>query len=150
MFINPLAVDRNLDIAYSNANASSSTSIVLNRVSGLASVPLSLTRTQLTIASVAAGEFVTDILVSPYTTASSTLFIGLSSGKLYKVTNADTTPVTSLINYNFGGYISDVKLGASESEIMVTISNFNKTSVFYTTDAGTTWVSKEGIFRISC
>jgi hypothetical protein len=60
------------------------------------------------------------------------------------VTNADTTPVTSLINYNFGGYISDVKLGSSESEIMVTVSNFNKTSVFYTTDGGTNWASKEG------
>ena len=49
-----------------------------------------------------------------------------------------------MINYNFGGYISDVRLGASESEIMVTVSNFNKTSVFYSTDAGTTWISKEG------
>lgn len=143
-FINPLAVDRNLDIAYTNAKSSNSTSIILNRVSGLTSSPLSLVRTQLTIASVAAGEFITDILSSPYTTASSTLFIGLSSGKLYKVTNADTTHNVSLINYNFGGYISDVKLGASESEIMVTVSNFNKTSVFYTTDAGITWVSKEG------
>lgn len=143
-FINPLAVDRNMDIAYTNAKSSNSTSIILNRVSGLASSPLSLVRNQLTIASVAAGEFITDILSSPYTTASSTLFIGLSSGKLYKVTNANTTHNVSLINYNFGGYISDVKLGASESEIMVTVSNFNKTSVFYTTDAGITWVSKEG------
>lgn len=143
-FINPLAVDRNLDIAYTNANGSSSTSIVLNRISGLASVPLSLVRTQLTIATVAAGEFITDIFVSPYTTASSTLFIGLSSGKLYKVTNANATHSTSTINYNFGGYISDIKLGASENEIMVTVSNFNKTSVFYTTDGGTTWTSKEG------
>ncbi|REC79969.1 glycosyl hydrolase [Chryseobacterium elymi] len=143
-FINPLAVDRNLDIAYTNANGTNSTSIVLNRISGLASVPLSLVRTQLTIATVAAGEFVTDIFVSPYTTTSSTLFIGLSSGKLYKVTNANTTHSTSTINYNFGGYISDIKLGASENEIMVTVSNFNKTSVFYTTDGGTTWVSKEG------
>ncbi|WP_080778822.1 T9SS type A sorting domain-containing protein [Chryseobacterium phocaeense] len=143
-FINPLAVDRNLDIAYTNANASSSTSIVLNRISGLASLPLSLVRSQITIATVAAGEFVTDIFVSPYTTASSTLFIGLSSGKLYKVTNANATHSTSTINYNFGGYISDIKLGASENEIMVTVSNFNKTSVFYSTDGGTTWVSKEG------
>ncbi|MDP9961735.1 T9SS type A sorting domain-containing protein [Chryseobacterium lathyri] len=143
-FINPLAVDRNLDIAYTNANGSGSTSIVLNRISGLASIPLSLVRTQLTIATVAAGEFVTDIFASPYTTTSSTLFIGLSSGKLYKVTNANTTHNTSTINYNFGGYISDIKLGASENEIMVTVSNFNKTSVFYSTDGGTTWVSKEG------
>lgn len=143
LFINPLAIDRNLDIAYTNANASNSTSIVLNRVSGLLT-PTSLVRSQITIATVASGEFVTDILTSPYTTASTTLFIGLSSGKLFKVTNANATHSTSQINYNFGGYISDIKLGASENEIMVTVSNFNKTSVFYSTDGGTTWVSKEG------
>ena len=119
LFINPLAVDRNLDIAYTNANTANSTSIVLNRISGLTSLPLSLVRTQLTIATVATGEFITDIFVSPYTTASSTLFVGLSSGKLYKVTNANATHNTSTINYNFGGYISDIKLGASENEIMV-------------------------------
>lgn len=142
-FINPLAVDRNLDIAYTNATANG-TSVTLNRITGLASLPFSPTRTQLTIATVTAGENISDILVSPYSTTSSTLFVGLSSGKLYKVTNANTTPVTSLFSFNFGGYISDVKLGASESEIMVTVSNFNKTSVFYSTDGGTTFVSKEG------
>lgn len=142
-FINPLAVDRNLDIAYTNATANTS-SVTLNRISGLATLPFAPTRTQLTIATVQAGENISDILVSPYNTTSSTLFIGLSSGKLYKVTNANTTPAVSLYSFNFGGYISDVKLGVSESEIMVTVSNFNKTSVFYSNDAGVNWVSKEG------
>ena len=142
-FINPLAVDRNLDIAYTNATANT-TSVTLNRISGLSTLPFSPTRTQLNIANVAAGENISDILVSPYSTTSSTVFIGLSSGKLYKVTNADTTPAVSLYSFNFGGYISDIKLGISESEIMVTVSNFNKTSVFYSTNGGTGWVSKEG------
>lgn len=143
-FINPLALDRNLDIIYTNANSSSSTSISLNRVSGLAINPVSLIRSQLTIATVGAGEFITDILVSPFTTTSSTLFIGLSSGKLYKVTNANAVHNTTTINFNFEGYISDIKLGASENEIMVTVSNFNKISVYYTINGGITWVSKEG------
>ena len=143
-FINPLAVDRNLDIAYTNANNSNTTNVKLNRVTGLETLPFVPTVTQLVIATVSTGENISDILVSPYTTTSSTLFIGLSSGKLYKVTNANTTPATTLYSFNFGGYISDVKLGASESEIMVTVSNFNKTSVFYSTNAGTSWVSKEG------
>lgn len=143
-FINPFAVDRNLDIAYTNANNNNSGSVTLNRVSGLTTLPFAPTRSQQTIATVATGENISDILVSPYTTTSSTLFIGLSSGKLYKVTNADTTPVVSLYSFTFGGYISDVKLGGSESEMMVTVSNFNKTSVFYSTDAGATWMIKEG------
>lgn len=143
-FINPLVVDRNLDIAYTNANSNNSTSVKLNRVDNLATLPFAPTRTQLTIATVASGENISRLFVSPYTTTSTTLYIGLTSGKLYKVTNANTVPVTSLLSFNFGGNISDIKLGASESEMMVTVSNFNKTSVFYSTDAGTTWDSKEG------
>lgn len=142
-FINPLAVDRNLDIAYTNASVNT-TSVTLNRIIGLSTLPFAPTRTQLPIATVTAGENISDILVSPYNTTSSTLFIGLSSGKLYKVTNANATPIVSLYSFNFGGYISDIKLGISESEIMVTVSNFNRTSVFYSTDAGSSWVSKEG------
>lgn len=142
-FINPLAVDRNLDIAYTNAYSGTS-SLLLNRIAGLASVPFTPVRTQLNIAAVAAGENISKIIVSPYSTTSSTLFIGLSTGKFYKVTNANATPVASLNSFNFGGYISDIRLGASESEIMVTVSNFNKVSVYYTTDAGVTWISKEG------
>lgn len=143
-FINPLAVDRNLDIAYTNANKNNTTAVTLHRIAGLTTLPFAPTRTQLAIATVTAGENISDILVSPYSTTSSTVFIGLTSGKLYKVTNADTTPAVSLYSFNFGGYISDIKLGISESEMMVTVSNFNKTSVFYSNDAGTTWVSKEG------
>lgn len=143
-FINPLAIDRNLDIAYTNANSNGTSTVKLNRVTGLASNPLSIPVTQLTIANVTSGENISRIYVSPYTTTSSTLLIGLSTGKLYKVTNADTTPVTTLINFNFVGNISDIKLGASESEIMVTVSNFNVTSVYYTTNGGTSWISKEG------
>lgn len=143
-FINPLAVDRNLDIAYTNANNNGATTVKLNRVTGLASGSSTLPITQLTIANVSSGENISRIYVSPYTTASTTLFIGLSTGKLYKVTNANATPTTSLINFNFVGNISDIKLGASESEIMVTVSNFNVTSVYYTTNGGTSWISKEG------
>lgn len=142
-FINPLAVDRNLDIAYTNAY-SSGTSLLLNRITNLASTPFAPTRTQQNIAAIASGDNISKIIVSPYSTTSSTLFIGLTTGKFYKVTTANTTPAASLNSFNFGGYISDIRLGASESEIMVTVSNFNKVSVYYTTDAGVTWTSKEG------
>ncbi len=142
-FINPLALDRNLDIAYTNAY-SGSTTLLLNRITNLASVPFAPIRTQHNIATVSSGENISKIIVSPYSTTSSTLFIGLTTGKFYKVTNGDTVPVASLNSFNFGGYISDIRLGSSESEIMVTVSNFNKVSVYYTTDAGINWTSKEG------
>lgn len=143
-FINPLVVDRNLDIAYTNANSNGTTKVVLNRVSGLASSPLQLTRSQITIANVASGENISRLYVSPYTTTSTTMFVGLSTGKLYKVTNANATPNTSLYSFVFPGNISDIKLGASENEIMVVVSNYNTESVFYSTNGGTSWSMKEG------
>lgn len=142
-FINPLVVDRNLDIAYSNATGSG-TAITLNRAIGLANTPVSLTRAQLPIATSTSSETMSRLFISPYTTTSSTLFIGLNSGKLYKVTNADTTPVTTMFSNVFPGNISDIKLGASENEIMVVVSNYNVKSIFYTTNGGSSWVEKEG------
>ncbi|WP_313214907.1 WD40/YVTN/BNR-like repeat-containing protein [Soonwooa sp.] len=143
-FINPLVVDRNLDIAYTNANSNGAATISLNRISGLATQPLQLTRSQLTIANTASGENLSRLYVSPYTTTSSTVFIGTTLGKLYKVTTANTTPNVTLFSNVFPGNVSDIKLGASENEIMVVVSNFNVDSVFYSTDGGTSWFSKEG------
>ncbi len=143
-FINPLIVDRNLDIAYTNANNNGTSTIKLNRISGLATQPFQLVRSQVLIANVESSENLSRLYISPYTTTSSTLFIGLNSGKLYKVTNTDTTPNVTLFSKVFPGNISDIKLGASENEIMIIVSNFNVESVFYSKDGGTSWTSKEG------
>ena len=62
-FINPLVVDRNLDIAYTNANANNTTTVKLNRVDGLAKLPFAPVRTQLTIATVTAGENISRLFV---------------------------------------------------------------------------------------
>ena len=83
--------------------------------------------------------------VSPYTTNSSKLFIGLRNGNLLKVENADTTPVfTDLTGDDFVGSISDIEFGQNEDEIYVTIFNYGVTNIFYTNDGGATWTAKEG------
>jgi hypothetical protein len=75
--------------------------------------------------------------VSPYTTASTTLFVGTNLGRIFKITNANTTS-TPLLNYHLlAGTISDIEFGASENEIFVTLSNYNLTSIFYSTNGGT-------------
>ena len=46
----------------------------------------------------------------------------------------------------FVGNVSDIKFGASENEILVTLSNYGETmkNVYFTNDGGATWQNKEG------
>lgn len=87
------------------------------------------------------------IKVSPYTTSSTTLFIGADGGRIYKMTNANGSPSSSRIGANAGlptGSVSSIEFGASEDEIIVTYSNYGVSSVWYTIDGGSSWSEKEG------
>ena len=88
------------------------------------------------------------IRVSPYSsTGTSTLFVGTSNSKLYKVTYAEAaSPVSvSIGSTSFpSGSISCVEIGATENNLLVTFSNYGVNSVWMTTNGGTSWVSKEG------
>jgi hypothetical protein len=88
----------------------------------------------------------TALTVSPYTTTATTLLVGTRLGKLLKVSSAHTgTGIWSdITGTSFVGSISDVEYGSSENEIFVTIHNYNVVSIWYTSNGGVTWVSKEG------
>jgi len=79
-------------------------------------------------------------------TNSATLFIGTWSGLLYKVTEANTTPVVEEIGTDDFpvATISCIALGGSEDTIMVTFSNYGVSSIWQSYDGGTTWAEKEG------
>ena len=90
---------------------------------------------------------VTAIKVSPYTTTSTKLFVGTSSGRLFRITNANTNAFASvdISNNSFpNGSISSIEFGANENIMLVTISNYGVNSVWYTTNGGVSWTSKEG------
>lgn len=144
-FINEAALDRNLDIFYSYADQDATTGeVTLNKVVGLSSNPIDLVRSKITMGNFTAEE-VTYLAVSPYQTVSTTLMVGFDNGRLFKVTSADTSvPNITEIPVPFVGAISDIQYGTNDNEIIVTISNYNTTSVFYTSDGGTTWNNKEG------
>lgn len=77
--------------------------------------------------------------------ASHTLFIS-SYNVLYKVTNLNTVPVATAINNawpGMNGWISSVSIGATDDELLITMSNYNIKSVWLTTDGGMTWTSKD-------
>ena len=74
-----------------------------------------------------------------------TLFVGTTAGKLFKVTNADNIPqVEDIGSPDFPtANISCVALGSNEDIMLVTFSNYGVSSVWLTLDGGDTWAEKE-------
>ncbi len=139
-FVNELALDRANDIIYTYRNAFN-----VFRTPNLTGT--SFVNTQVSFGTPQANELISKMRVSPYTTTSTTLFFGTNLGRMFKVTNANigTTPTTTaLTTLPNAGTVSDIRFGANENQILVTLSNYNVTSVFYSADGGVTWQNKEG------
>ena len=153
-FINPQALDSNLDLLYSNGPTG-----VLYRYEDLTQLeileggiqdnspiaPRTSLQNNLLDASISA------ITVSPFTTESSTVLLGLVNSTLLRVENADGSPANAswreITGPQFVGSISDIEFGETEDDLYVTFYNYGVTSVWYTanaTAANPTWVNKEG------
>ena len=137
-FINTADLDDNLGILYTYRDINE-----LYRVTGInSSFPVAPQ-----ILTVPFGAEVSALKVSPFTTASTKLFVGTVAGSLIKVENANTNTTirTDLTNASFPtGTISSIEFGATENDIAVTFSNYGVVSVFYSSNGGTSWSSKEG------
>jgi len=135
-FINVADYDNNLDILYS-ANGTSD----IWRFSGISG---SINQTALSISGM--STMASAIHVSPHTTSSTNLFVGCEDGSLFKVTNANgSSSSTNITGSSFPpGSISCIELGANENEIIVTFFNYGVTSVWYSSNGGASWSSKEG------
>jgi PKD repeat protein len=83
---------------------------------------------------------------SPYT--DDVMYIGTTGGRIFKVTDASTASFTAtdITGSNMAGYISSIDIGASDNQILATISNYGATSVFETYGGGgsNAWNSIEG------
>ena len=137
-FINTADLDDNLGILYTYRDINE-----LYRVTGInSSFPVAPQ-----ILTVPFGAEVSALKVSPFTTSSTKLFVGTVAGSLIKVENANTNTTirTDLTNASFPtGTISSIEFGATENDIAVTFSNYGVVSVFYSSNGGTSWSSKEG------
>lgn len=140
-FINPGALDSNLDILYTNYSAAGN--YIIKRYSGIKSAG-TLTKTDLT--NVELTTTPTAFNVSPHTTASSSLLVGTVLGDVILVENADgATPTwTSLDENLLVGSVSDVEFGQSENDIFVTMHNYGVNNIWYTNNQGATWQAKDG------
>lgn len=78
----------------------------------------------------------------------SVLYYGSTQGKLFKLNDLYGTPAkTNISSTSFptNSYVSAVSANdLNANELMVSFSNFNKKSIFHSTDAGTTWTHVGG------
>lgn len=140
-FINEAALDKNLNILYSNASSGSDRRI--ERISTFMDGQAGVTNTFITNALLNSSP--SAFKVSPFNTSSTTLYVGLRNGRLLKVNFANFAPSFSNISGpSFVGSISDIEFGQTEQEMFVTMHNYGVQSVWYTSNSGTTWRSLEG------
>lgn len=136
-FINPSDYDDANGILYSSYSTSQ-----LNRISGIRG---STSASQISVTGMTSKAGT--IRVSPYAAGgTTTLFVGTKNSKLYKVTNAQGSPTTTDISggsFPASSTISCIEIGASESDLLVTFSNYGVNSVWRTTDGGSTWSNKD-------
>lgn len=142
-FANESDLDDNLDILYTDG--STNFSYRISRFTNLLTNPI---RKNFTDSSL--SEIPRAIKVSPFTTSSSTVFVGTEGATVLKVTNMDTdtpnwTNIDSDGEINIGT-ISDIDFGNNEDEIIVTLHNYGINNIYYTTNGGEDWVVKDGDF----
>lgn len=80
------------------------------------------------------------------TNTANRLFIGTEGGRIFIIdeANLDVPTVTEITsNITAVGNVSSIDVGSSDMELIATYSNFGIESVWYTTDGGTRWVSKD-------
>ena len=140
-FINVADLDDNLDILFTNGT--SNDVVKISRFTNLTTVPVRQNFTDALL-----YESPTAIKVSPFTTTSSTVFIGTETGTMLKVTDFNTenpiwTKIDDLNTINTGA-ISDISFGKNENEIVVTLHNYGISNIYYTIDGGITWTEKDG------
>ncbi|WP_299156214.1 GEVED domain-containing protein [uncultured Tenacibaculum sp.] len=132
-FVNPMGYDSQANRLLSNASAATKSIKSINVASN--------TKGNITNALLDASP--TAFQASPF--ANNTWYVGLSNGKLLKLTNVTNSNATwTNVVTPFVGSISSVRFGATEDDIFVTMHNYGVTSVWVTSDGGTNWVNKEG------
>lgn len=154
-FINPQALDSNLDKLFSNGPEGTLYRYdnlgEIKTVSGSELSDNDPVAPRVSFTNSLLDTSISAITVSPFEKNSSTVVLGLINGKLLKVENADGPPAQAswknISGSQFVGSISDVEFGKSEAEIFVTFYNYGVKSVWYTEnglDANPKWVNKEG------
>ena len=149
-FINPAALDSYNDVYFSNGgNQDRTVNPAVDKNAYIRVITdLDGTPSTFTIENVGTNtDYITALEVSRHTTNTTTLFIGLRSGELKKITNAGTSGGASIPTsvHNQVGSISDIHIGESEDDIYLTYYNYGiNGNIQYSSNGGTSFSNKEG------
>lgn len=144
VFINPADFSSQLNTLY--ANACDFWGVNADKLLRVPNIP-SANQGSFISANTGSDVYFSHVKVSPYSAGTShNLFVGTVSGKLYKITNANSTPVSAEIgSASFPtGNISCVAVGGSEDTLLVTFTNYGVSSVWQTYNGGLSWKEVEG------
>jgi len=142
IFINPSDYDSDNNIIYANKvrfNGNQANRII--KISNIDNNP----NTQTISLGTNTPVYFSALELSPFSTNSTTLYIGTQSGRLYKVTdlNGNLNSI-EISDDNFPtANISSIDIGLSEDEIFVTFSNYGVSSLWLSSDGGSSWTEKE-------
>ena len=146
-FINVQALDSKFGILYSNYSNSVNNSVAayydwdnFNSSDVSSNAPVRF----LTFPNMDAN--VSALTPSTFESQSPSVMVGLENGRLFRVdnTNTSTSSWNEITGNEFLGSISDIEYGDSKNELFVTLHNYGVKNIFYSSDAGKTWVNKEG------
>lgn len=134
-FINASDYDSDNKILYAGSDAG-----YLYRWSNIGGTP---SATNISISAMNSSQ-ASAILVSPSTPT--TVYVGTEGGRVVKVTSANSSPSGSNISTSLpSGTVSCIAEDPFDaSHLLVTYSNYGLTSVYETTNGGTSWSSVEG------
>jgi photosystem II stability/assembly factor-like uncharacterized protein len=144
IFINPADYDSKNNTLYANAvDFFGNTPNTILRVSGIGAS----SNGDFIALQTGTDVYYSHIKVSPASPLLSThLFIGTQAGQVFKVINAQSSPIVGEITGSDfpAAYVSCVAVGQTEDDLMVTFSNYGVQSVWRTVDGGESWTDVEG------
>jgi hypothetical protein len=159
LFVNPMDYDDEANLLYTNAATSSfgglytqlktryyDTLEILNVNKYLQTDDHGLDTVSFVKLNTGIKEAITAIKLSKHSTGlNKTAIIATEKGKIFKVTGLPKSVTTIRIDNSKLplGYISSVDIGANDSTILATISNFGMQSVWVSYTGGATWRSLE-------
>ncbi|WP_298544592.1 fibronectin type III domain-containing protein [uncultured Aquimarina sp.] len=133
-FVNQMGYDSDANFMLTNASAGSS--FAIKTINVAANSNTNITNALLT-------SKPTALTPSPF--ENNVWYVGTATGQMLRLTNVGVGSANwSEIATPFVGSVSSVRLGETANDIMVTMHNYGVTSVWYSSDAGANWVSKEG------
>ncbi len=141
LFVNPVDYDGTNNILYANAmDFSGNYQDQLVRISG---IPDNVSGDYFNLNTGSTVPY-SNVTLSPNN--NNTLYVGTQSGKLFKVTDIQTTPIATEIGSNLfpPANISCIAIGSTDNTILVTFSNYGVQKIWLTTDGGNNWTDKTG------